>query len=336
MPAPRPPWVVTQNAGVLPLQSLLTPPVFWVLAGGGAHGAVQLGTLQAVSETDWQPDRLLGSSAGALTGAVIAEDPVAAVNRLAYLWSDLDLTNMLAGGWTSLLSPANLTKASLIDNAGELASLEEVFDARDFADLHLPFAAVATDMVSGQPTVLESGELLPALLASSAIPGALPPVEIHGRWYIDALASANLPASIAMRRGAGSIVAFDTGTSSQRPAGTGLTQLVPAVNSMLAAAQRVSSLTQAASAIPVVYLPTPTGLAGTLSFKDSLGTARQAYLLARDFLIDLAQQVALDEPLAPGLYARPDALDASRPDVQRVLRPVPAPGALSQAMGERV
>lgn len=334
MPAPRPKWVVTQNCGVLPLQSLLTPPVFWVLAGGGAHGAVQLGTLQAVSETDWQPDRLLGSSAGALTGAVIAEDPVAAVNRLAYLWSDIDLTNMLAGGWTSLLSPANLTKASLIDNAGELASLEEVFDARDFADLHLPFAAVATDMVSGQPTVLESGELLPALLASSAIPGALPPVEINGRWYIDALASANLPASVAMRRGAGSIVVFDTGTSTQRPAGTGLTQLVPAVNSMLAAAQRLSSLTQAAGVIPVVYLPTPTGLAGTLSFKDSLGTARQAYLLARDFLIDLARQVPPAEPLPPGLYARPDALDASRPEVQRVLRPVPAVGVEADGTGE--
>lgn len=335
VPGPRPPAVVAANGGVLPLAHLLTPPVYWVLAGGGSHGAVQLGTLQAVAETDWVPDRLLGSSAGALTGAVIAEDPVSAVNRLAYLWSDIDLTDVVAGGWTSMLTPTTLTKPSLADNAGEVASLEEVFDARDFADLHLPFGAVATDMISGQPAVLETGDLIAALLASSAIPGALPPVEINGRWYFDALASANLPASVAMRRGAGSIVVFDTGTSSQKPAGTGLTQLVPAINSMLASTQRLSSLTQAAAALPVIYLPTPTGLAGTLSFKDSLGTARQAYLLARDFVIDLAEQFPTQEPLPPGLYARPNALDPGVPSVQRVLRPVSPTGSAPADPRER-
>lgn len=323
-----------RHGGVLELARLLPTPVVWVLAGGGAHGAVQLGTLQAVSETDLRPDRVMGSSAGALTGAVIAEDPVAAVNRLSYLWAAIDLTDIVSGGWTSLVSPTNLTKPSLTDSTGERASLEEVYSARDFSELLLPFTAVATDMVSGQPALLDSGDLIDSLLASSAIPGVLPPVEIDGRWYIDALASANLPASIAMRLGAGSLVVFDTGTSSDRVAGSGLTQLVPALNNLLARRQRESSLTQAAHRIPVLYLPTPAGLPGTLSFKDSLGTARAAYELARAFLIDLAATYrARKLPLSRGLYARPDALDVHHQSVAGCLRPIPesAPAARPDA-----
>ena len=335
VPPPRPPDVARRHAGVLELASLLPPPVVWVLGGGGAHGAVQLGTLQAVSETDLRPHQVIGSSAGALTGAVIAEDPVSAVNRLSYLWAAIDLTDIVSGGWTSLVSPANLTRPSLADSAGERASLEEVYAAREFTDLLLPFAAVATDMISGQPALFDSGPLIDALLASSAIPGVLPPVQIDGRWYIDALASANLPASLGMRLGAGSLVVFDTGTSSERVAGSGLTQLVPALNNLLARRQRESSLTQAAHHLPVIYLPTPTGLAGTLRFKDSLGTARAAYELAQAFLIDLATAYrGRKVPLSRGLYARPDALDVHHPSVGKCLRPV-LPTTVDAGAGEQ-
>ncbi len=313
-----------RNGGVLQLAQLLTPPVCWVFAGGGAHGAVQLGSLQAVQETDLAPDQLLGSSAGALTGALLAEDPVAAVNRLFYLWSDLDLTDIVDGGWVGMVSPMTFTGSSLADNVGERASLEAVYDARDFAELVLPFGAVATDMISGQPVVFTEGELLPALLASSAIPGVLPPVEINGRSYIDALASANLAASVAMRRGAESIIAFDTGSTPAKSAGVSLQQLVPAVNSLLARQQRLSSLTQAAGSVPVLYLPTPADLPGQLSFKESINTSRVAYVLAREFLLDLAAEYeSRDEPLPAGLYARSDAFDIHTEALARVLRVVP-------------
>ncbi len=319
VPAPRPADVARSNGGRLPLAHLLPQPVWWVMAGGGAHGAVQLGSLQAVAETDLTADAVLGTSAGALTGATVAEDPVAAVTRLTYLWSDLELSDIIGADWASVMSPTNLAKASLADNAGERASLEAVYRARRFDELLLPFAAVATDLDSGQPTILDSGELIPALLASSAIPGVLPPVQIGGRWYIDGLASANLPASIAARRGAGSLVVFDTGASASRPTGTSLQQIVPALNALLAAQQRVSSLTHAAARIPVLYLPTPMGMGGTLSFADNLGNARDAYRLAQAFLIDLA--AAEHGTLAPGLYARAGSVP-EQPVVLEVLRTV--------------
>ena len=321
VPGPRPRPIVTQNAGVLPLAALLPPPVAWVFAGGGSHGAVQLGSLQAISETDAHADSVMGTSAGALTGAVIAEDPRSAVNRLAYLWQDLDFTDIVRGGWTSLVSPTTFSGVSLASDEGERASLRAVFVARDFSDLVLPFVAIATDAHTGQPTLLHRGDLLEALLASSAVPGVFPPVHRNGRWYIDGLASANLPASIAMRNGAGSILAFDTGSGARKPVGPSVTAVVPAINELLSAQQRVSSLTLAADVVPVVYLPTPTGLAGTLSFRDSIDMARDAYVMGQKFLIDLVAQYG-GAQLAPGLYARPDAFGVTQPAVARVLRPV--------------
>jgi NTE family protein len=220
------------------------------------------------------------------------------------------------------MSTTALTKPSLADSAGERASLESVYHARDFSELLVPFGAVATDLVTGLPVVHETGSLVSALMASSAIPGVLPPVEIGGRWFMDALASANLPASIAMRRGAGSIVAFDTGTAPARnTTSTSLAQIVPALNALLAEQQRISSLRTAAREVPVVYLPTPSGLGGTLSFKDSLESAREAYVLGRDFLIDLVDQYG-GAPLTPGLYARPDAFGDQTPTAAAVLKPV--------------
>ena len=332
VPAPRPAEIRQLPGGRLPLAHMLPRPCTWVLAGGGAHGAVQLGALQALAETDATPQSLLGTSAGALTGAVYAEDPVAGPSRLSYVWANLGLGDVVTDGWWGLVRPTSLTKPSLADSSGERASLEAILSARDFSELQVPFGAVATDITSGEPKVLETGAIIPALLASSAIPGVLPPVEIDGRWYMDGLASANMPASIAYRRGAASIIALDTSSpvisaaASTRSAATAIPQLVPMLNAMMSKEQRVSSLGAAAAHVPVLYLPTPAGLSGALSFTASLDVARQSYVLASEFLIDLFRHYG-DGALAPGLYARPDAFAPISARMSAVLRPVPAAGA---------
>jgi NTE family protein len=91
----------------------------------------------------------------------------------------------------AMLSP--LPRESLAENTAEEATLKSILVARDFSELKIPTAAVATDLATGKATAFDSGPLIPALLASSAIPGMLPPVTINGRRYIDGLASANLP-----------------------------------------------------------------------------------------------------------------------------------------------
>ena len=155
-------------------------------------------------------------------------------------------------------------------------------------------------------------------------------MEIDGRWYMDGLASANMPASIAYRRGAASIVALDTsspviGAGNSRGAATAIPQLVPMLNAVLSKEQRVSSLGAAAAHVPVVYLPTPAGLSGALSFTASLDIAKQSYVLAREFLIDLFQTYG-DGSLAPGLYARPGAFAPLSARMTAVLRTVPQVG----------
>ncbi len=321
VPPPRPAEVLRRHDGILRLASALPTPCHWVLAGGGAHGAVQLGTLQALRETDLVTDQLVGSSAGALTGALIAEDPVAAPSRLGYLWSGLELPDLIPQGWLGMVKPSNVSKPALTDSSAVLATFERVYRARDFQELVLPLVAVATDLDSGQPAALDRGDLLQALLASSAIPGVFPPVRIDGRWYIDGLASANLPVAVALARGARSIVVLDTGSSAARPVGTSLAQVVPAINAMLTAQQRVTSLVAAASEVPVLYLPTPTGLSGALNFADSVASARQAYELGQAFLIDLTHSVGGGH-LPPGLYARPDAFVGGKGELKDLLRPV--------------
>lgn len=74
--------------------------------------------------------------------------------------------------------------------------------ARRFDDLDVPFAVVATDLATGDAVALDHGPLEPALTASIAIPGLLPPVQLDGRCLVDGSLSADLPIDEAVRRGA--------------------------------------------------------------------------------------------------------------------------------------
>ena len=191
----------------------------------------------------------------------------------------------------------------------------------------LPLVAVATDLDSGQPAALDRGDLLQALLASSAIPG------VFRRSGSTAVGTSTAsPVRIFQPpwrwRGARSIVVPTPGVPAARPVGTSLAQVVPAINAMLTAQQRVTSLVAAASEVPVLYLPTPTGLSGALNFADSVASARQGIRTGPGFLIDLTRSVGRGH-LPPGLYARPDAFVGASVRLQDLLRPVARWGVCS-------
>lgn len=300
---------------------LLPQPVAFVMAGGGAHGSVQLGLLQAIAETDLSPNHLVGTSAGALTSAVYAEDPRAACTRLSYVWSQLNLDVLLGDSWMSMIHAATRRKRSLADNTAEREAIEGILRARSFSDLCLPVTAVATDLANGKARALNSGDLISALLASSAIPGVLPPVLRDGRWYIDGLASANLPARIAVESGAASIVVFDTGSRVTPPLGSAPTRVAGQVNRILNRNQRKAQLAFASAHVPTVVLPTPTGLGAALDFRDTQTAAANAYELARAFLYDLSRTFnRRRRALRDGLYARPDIC---QPGDELALRLIP-------------
>jgi NTE family protein len=317
VPPPRSPH--RRGFGLTELSSRLPKPITYVLAGGGAHGCVQWGLLQALAETDIKPDALIGTSAGALSGSIFAEDPVSGVNRLAYVWSQLDLQALIGDGWLSIVRSATSRKSGLAENTALREAIEGILEVRTFADLKLPFAAVSTDLASGLAIALDDGPIVPALLASSAIPGVLPPVKIHGRYYVDGLASANLPTQLAVRRGAGSIIALDTGSRAPAELSTSAAKVVARVSNILGATQRRSQLTAAARHVPVVLIPTPGDLGGTLDFGSTIEVAGRAYVMARQFLDTLAE--TLPARVEPGLYAPPEELRLDT-EVLEVLRPV--------------
>ena len=82
----------------------------------------------------------------------------------------------------------------------------------NFDKLPIPFRAIATDVVSGQMTVLKSGDLATAMRASMSVPGAIAPVQIDGKMLVDGGLTRNLPVDIARAMGADVIIAVNLGT----------------------------------------------------------------------------------------------------------------------------
>jgi NTE family protein len=87
-----------------------------------------------------------------------------------------------------------------------------VSTVRDFDDLPLPYRAVATDIVNGQPVAIGQGNLANAIRASMSIPAAFAPVEIDGRLLVDGGISMNVPVEVAQQMGADVVIAVDVGT----------------------------------------------------------------------------------------------------------------------------
>lgn len=132
-----------------------------------------------------RPDLVVGTSVGALNGAILAAHPADAAVRLDRTWREMNRREVFPGHLLGALWRLGRTRthAVLTDGLQRLASRE--LDASSFAQLEVPLAAVALDLRTARRRVLDSGPLVPALLASAAIPGVFPPVPMgcaYGRW----------------------------------------------------------------------------------------------------------------------------------------------------------
>jgi NTE family protein len=194
--------------------------VGFALSGGGPLGALQVGALKALLDHGVQPDLIVGTSVGALNAACLSFEPSSAgVARLEALWRGLRDDDLFPGSnfmqtWGRMLRRGD----RLFDDSGLRRLIQTALgpNAR-FEDARIPFGAVVTDLETGAERVITSGRVLEPLLASSAMPGAFPPVEIDGRRYIDGGVVNNLPITPALEMGANTVYALDsTGHSHQR------------------------------------------------------------------------------------------------------------------------
>ncbi|WP_157994287.1 patatin-like phospholipase family protein [Peristeroidobacter agariperforans] len=196
------------------------PRVGLVLSGGGARGAAHVGVLKVLDEMRIPIDAIAGTSMGAVVGGLYASGmPVADIEKLlrSVNWEDAfkdrppreelgfrrkqddrEFLVRYALGVTDkgFVLPRGLVQGQKLEQVLRSASLP-VAAIQSFDRLPIPFRAVATDLETGEPVILDSGDLVTAMRASMSAPGVFAPVERDGKLLVDGGLTENLPVEIA-------------------------------------------------------------------------------------------------------------------------------------------
>ncbi len=184
----------------------------FVLGGGGHLGAHQVGMLQAVIERGIRPDFIVGTSIGALNGAVLAgSSDVGAVDQLANIWTGIDRSGVLNNSIFSQIKTFVSSKTHLHDNSTFRKLVAESVGTDRFEDLATPFECVAACIERATATYFSDGSLIDSIIASAAVPGLFPPVEIGGEHFLDGGLVASIPLDRAVTRGATTVYVFQVG-----------------------------------------------------------------------------------------------------------------------------
>jgi len=210
------------------------PRIGLVLSGGGARGAAHIGVLKVLEELRVPIDVIAGTSMGSIVGGAYASgqslpDMIVEVSRIKTetIAKDLPPRQDIAisrkqEDWLDFFGPQfgykdgslRLPKGAITGVAleGVLRELSLAKGEQNFDQLPIPFRAIATDVVTGQMTVLKSGDLATAMRASMSVPGAIAPVQIDGKMLVDGGLTRNLPVDIARQMGADVVIAVNLGT----------------------------------------------------------------------------------------------------------------------------
>jgi len=184
----------------------------FVLGGGGLLGAAEVGMLQALTDAGVRPELVLGSSVGAVNGAFIAGDPgVAAVERLTELWSALGNADVFSSSMLGQLRTLARSRTHLHSSDRLRALIDAHAPGILIEDLTIPFQCVAASIERARGHWFDSGPLADAVLASCAVPGLLPAVEIDGEHYLDGGLVDSLPLGRAVSLGARTIYVLHVG-----------------------------------------------------------------------------------------------------------------------------
>lgn len=168
-----------------------------VLGGGGSRGLAHVGVLQVLQQIELQPDLIVATSMGGVVGVLygLGFGPEEISHGFRLVQNGLTFN-------VRLLS-ARARQRRVRDN------LAALLGNLTFADLHLPVTLMTVDMEAGVEVPLSEGRLLPAVLASSAVPGAFPPVWHRGRHLADGGVIDSLCTPMAYTLGADKVIAVD-------------------------------------------------------------------------------------------------------------------------------
>lgn len=209
-------------------QQCHAPRTALVLSGGGAKGIAHIGVLRVLDSLGIRPDLVVGTSMGAVVGALYASGytgreldslargaPLAALFRTYQplaprslgILQPLVVWEQGARGFAVQSASVVEAEANALLNAAMLRG--NLLARGDFDSLPIPFRAVATDLAHREVVVLRSGDLAQAVRASAAVPLLFAPERRAGRFLADGGLSANIPVAVARAEGADRVIVVD-------------------------------------------------------------------------------------------------------------------------------
>jgi NTE family protein len=199
------------------------------LGGGAARGLAHIGLIEVLEQNGVKVDLVAGTSMGALVGSLYCIDGAIAKvadDALNFLRSpqfkNAKIHRLHKEDGTTENSPfqsfsyyiqrgrviaSTMTRSSALDVEDLYELLGFFVDDRDIKNLKIPFHAIATDLVAGEQVILEEGPVIDAVAASSAVPGAFPPIKIGDRLCVDGGIINMVPVSEVCRMGADYVIA---------------------------------------------------------------------------------------------------------------------------------
>jgi NTE family protein len=189
------------------------PTTAFVLGGGGVLGAVEVGMLRALLERGITPDLVLGTSVGALNGAMVASDPsLAVIERLTELWRAAgDSRDVYGDRPLRTVRRAVTTRTHIYSNEPLKQRLLDELGDVTFEELPVRFQVCAASIERAAEHWFSTGPVVQAVVASAAVPGLLPPVQVGDQHYLDGGIVNSIPVGRAVHLGATRIFVLQVG-----------------------------------------------------------------------------------------------------------------------------
>ena len=177
-----------------------TKDVALVLSSGGPRGFAYIGAIEELESRGYNITSVAGCSIGSLVGGIYAAGGLQDFKDWLFRLNNARLMSLL---------DVSLSRSYLVKGDKVMAAIKEVVPEVNIEDLRIPYAAVATDLYTGEEVVFREGKLFDAIRASISIPSLFRPVKYGRHKLIDGGAINTTPFSIVQRNGHDLLVAFD-------------------------------------------------------------------------------------------------------------------------------
>ena len=198
-PAPTPPPPVTpEPVASKPAPTPKPVKIGLALGGGAARGFAHIGVIKVLEAQGLTPDIIVGTSAGAVVGALYASGK-----------NGFDLQKLAFKLDETKISDWSVPDRGVLKGEALQQFVNEAVANRPIESLKKPFAVVATDLNNGESILFRTGNTGMAVRASATVPGVFRPVSINGHEYVDGGLSSLIPVRSARQLGADVVIAVD-------------------------------------------------------------------------------------------------------------------------------